>query len=324
MPWVDNGYGEEWVDDPVDYGNSPDLAPPGSEWNPETGGWDNAAGSPAALQGLQETFQSTPLNQQYADPGQAEQGLGYWAEQGVDPQTEMFDPNTGQLRPGWERTATGYAQTPSSPGPTMAQGPNTGTPGSGGDWFSAQLTSGGGSDFGAIPAEFSEQYTALPRPDYLQGAYEAPQWNETFSPMSMDQLSQDPGYQARMQAMQQGLERSAAAKGSILSGGFIGKAMPRQLGNLASQEYAQANDRLFNQYQQRYQAFTGNRDAGFQGRQFNENAYQGDVGNNLNQFLTRYNQYRDSVGDKRTAETDYFNRNLALGDQGLTATGILR
>lgn len=73
-------------------------------------------------------------------PG-AYQGIEWWQQNGV-PAIDMFDPITGQLRPGWEHTANGYGRS----GGTAATGtPGANTPGPpNGDfqsWF-AQLTNG--------------------------------------------------------------------------------------------------------------------------------------------------------------------------------------
>lgn len=147
------------------------------------------------------------------------------------------------------------------------------------DWFAANM-----------PAP--EPFTTPGRPNYLQGAYEAP----TFTAPTAADLAGDPGYQARLDAAQRGLERSAAAKGTVLSGGFVGRTMPRELGRLASEEYG-------NLYQRRLGAFTTNAGLGFGARQLNESAYQDDVTNAFNQYGQRYRTWRDLVGDRfRLAE----------------------
>lgn len=158
----------------------------------------------------------------------------------------------------------------------------------GGDWFAENL-----------PA--ADPYTALARPDYLQGAFTAP----TFTPPTMDDLLKDPGYLAGEQSIQRGLERSAAAKGSVLSGGFVGRTLPRALSEYAGNAYQ-------NLFGQRYQAFTGNLNSAVNARGINEAAYQGDVGNAYNQYLQRYKTYRDVIGDSQ------FNAQLGL--QATTAS----
>jgi hypothetical protein len=65
-----------------------------------------------------------------------------------------------------------------------------------------------------------------------------------YTPFGMDQFKADPGYAFRMSEGMKGLERSAAARGGLLSGGTL-KGIQRFGQDLASQEYTNA----FNRYQ---------------------------------------------------------------------------
>lgn len=65
-----------------------------------------------------------------------------------------------------------------------------------------------------------------------------------YTPFGMKQFQQDPGYAFRMQEGMKALERSAAARGGLLSGGML-KGAQRYGQDLASQEYMNA----FNRYQ---------------------------------------------------------------------------
>ena len=65
-----------------------------------------------------------------------------------------------------------------------------------------------------------------------------------YTPFGMDQFQADPGYSFRMSEGMKGLERSAAARGGLLSGGML-KGIQRFGQNLASDEYTNA----FNRYQ---------------------------------------------------------------------------
>ena len=194
----------------------------------------------------------------------------------------------------------------------------------GGDWWSMNAPGGIGGSFGAAPEPFGETFTAPQRPGGLQNPYQPAQWNETFQPVSADSLKSDPGYLARLDATQRGFERSAAARGSVLSGGFVGRTLPRALGEQASNEFGAANNRAFDQYMARYGAFTGNRDATTQARGINEAAYQGDVSNASTQFNTRYRTYLDSINNRRNAENDLWTRNQDLVGNSLTAAGLRR
>jgi hypothetical protein len=65
-----------------------------------------------------------------------------------------------------------------------------------------------------------------------------------YQKFGMDQFQQDPGYAFRMSEGMKGLERSAAARGGLLSGATL-KGIQRYGQDLGSQEYQNA----FNRYQ---------------------------------------------------------------------------
>lgn len=65
-----------------------------------------------------------------------------------------------------------------------------------------------------------------------------------YKPFGMAQFQADPGYAFRLSEGQKALERSAAARGNLLSGG-TGKALARFGQEMGSQEYQNA----FNRYQ---------------------------------------------------------------------------
>jgi hypothetical protein len=70
-----------------------------------------------------------------------------------------------------------------------------------------------------------------------------------YTPFGMNQFQADPGYGFRMSEGMKALERSAAARGGLLSGG-TGKALQRFGQEMGSQEYQNA----FNRYQAERQA----------------------------------------------------------------------
>jgi hypothetical protein len=65
-----------------------------------------------------------------------------------------------------------------------------------------------------------------------------------YTPFGMEQFQADPGYAFRMSEGMKGLERSAAARGGLLSGNML-KGIQRFGQDLGSQEYMNA----FNRYQ---------------------------------------------------------------------------
>lgn len=70
-----------------------------------------------------------------------------------------------------------------------------------------------------------------------------------YTPFGMEQFQADPGYAFRMSEGMKALERSAAKRGGLLSGGML-KDIQRYGQNLASDEYTNA----FNRYQAERQA----------------------------------------------------------------------
>jgi len=73
-----------------------------------------------------------------------------------------------------------------------------------------------------------------------------------YTPFSMEQFQADPGYGFRLSEGQKALERSAAARGGLISGGAL-KAATRFGQDMGSQEYTNA----FNRYQAERQARLG-------------------------------------------------------------------
>ena len=73
-----------------------------------------------------------------------------------------------------------------------------------------------------------------------------------FQSPSLADLQATPGYEARMQMGEQALQRSAAAQGSLLSGGTQ-KALNRFGQDYASNEYSNAYNRSYNNYLTNYQ-----------------------------------------------------------------------
>ena len=99
------------------------------------------------------------------------------------------------------------------------------------------------------------------KPFYDVGVNALPELVEAskYKPFGMDQFKADPGYAFRLSEGTKALERSAAARGGLLSGG-TGKALTRFGQEMGSQEYTNA----FNRYQaertarlQPLQAMTG-------------------------------------------------------------------
>lgn len=221
--------------------------------------------------------------------------------------------------PGGEYLAD-VIQGTSGPNPQAAWDTSTGSSTNstaGADWFAANAP-------GAAP--FTETYTTPERPAAIASPYVAPTWaggdfaapqkpaslEQEFRPPTMAEVEASPGYQTRFAAGQQALERSAAARGSILSGGTQ-KATARYGQDYAANEYGNEFARrlqgrqqtageyqtdfgnAYQTYQQRYGQFMDAANLGAQGRQINESAYGSDVTNSRNQYNTRYGAYQDAI-----------------------------
>jgi hypothetical protein len=69
---------------------------------------------------------------------------------------------------------------------------------------------------------------------------------------------EDPGYDFRMAEGQKALERSASARGSLLSGGAL-KGLTRYAQGVASDEYGKSYDRYNTDYQRAFNTFQANK-----------------------------------------------------------------
>lgn len=126
----------------------------------------------------------------------------------------------------------------------------------------------------------------------------------------------DPGFQARMKMGTDAIQASAAAKGSILSGGTL-KALDRYAQDYASNEYGNIYSRALQ---------TNNTNTGNAFRSAEDNAQYGLAGYNANvanAFRTQEDQanyglqgYQTNVSTQRNAANDYYARL-----QGLYTTG---
>ena len=99
-----------------------------------------------------------------------------------------------------------------------------------------------------------QEDVARQKPFYDVGVNALPELVEAsrYQPFTMDKFQADPGYAFRLSEGQKALERSAAARGGLLSGG-TGKALQRFGQEMGSQEYTNA----FNRYQAERQARLG-------------------------------------------------------------------
>jgi hypothetical protein len=157
----------------------------------------------------------------------------------------------------------------------------------------------------------------------------------------MDQFQQDPGYGFRLAEGQKALDRQAAARGGLISGGAL-KAAQRYGQEMGSQEYTNA----FNRYQTERQArlnplqslagmaqtstsqlgqagqamATGVGEAGAQAAQARASGYMGGA-NALSQGLGQYINYGQGQDRNALLRQSLANRQGALGFGSSNAYG---
>lgn len=113
------------------------------------------------------------------------------------------------------------------------------SPGSGGP----KLGGGGGGATGT--GDFGPQFdfSAFPRFNPV---------HREFTPLTLEQARNEPGYAFAEQQGQQGIERSAAARGSLRTGGTL-KDIGTWIHDFATRNYGDANQRELNRFATNYQ-----------------------------------------------------------------------
>jgi hypothetical protein len=161
-----------------------------------------------------------------------------------------------------------------------------------------------------------------------------------YTPFGMNQFTADPGYGFRLAEGQKALDRQAAARGGLISGGAL-KAAQRYGQEMGSQEYTNA----FNRYQTERQArlnplqslagmaqtsvgqlgqagqamATGVGEAGGQAAQARASGYMGGA-NALTQGLGQYINYSQGQ-DRNALFQQMLNRPASVSDGGAAAIG---
>lgn len=107
---------------------------------------------------------------------------------------------------------------------------------------------------GYIPDETELPWYKMPN-EVKPGEFLEP-WNKKFSFGASDLLN-DPGYQFRLEEGKKAIERSAAARGTLMSG-RTAKELERYGQGLAADEYADSYNRALNEFRQEYDIFNNN------------------------------------------------------------------
>jgi hypothetical protein len=114
-------------------------------------------------------------------------------------------------------------------------------------------------------------------------------WGKEYARPTAQDLLSDPGYLARLDAQNRGLERGAAARGTLLTGGFQ-KRLGEYGQDYASNEYQNLANRSLAEYQTAFGNFTTDK-----ARRSGE--FQNQFANSLGAFGTNYDISRNNQLD---------------------------
>lgn len=87
-------------------------------------------------------------------------------------------------------------------------------------------------------------------------------WSTPFQAPTAQTMELDPGYRFAVDEGNQGIQRSAAARGTLLTGGLL-KALGRYNTGMAAQQYDTIYNRASNNYDRARDIFTSNQDRPF-------------------------------------------------------------
>ena len=231
--------------------------------------------------------------------------LDFWRGKGFR-DDQIFDPETGQLREGWSRTGMGY-ENPSYSyllEPTVPENAPYESSGQGGQ--------GGGNI--ASPnfkwPQFNPQ-TFTP----LDFSYEPFGGFDKFAAPTPDEIQSEPGYAFARDEGLRAAENSAAARGTLRTGGTI-KDLIGWGNRFADQNASKVYDRKMNLWgkenENKYTTWTGNRDLAWGSYDRNERAREAAFGLNYQGARDAF-QFNEFEPAKLTF-ADMFNRWKAQGD----------
>ena len=149
-------------------------------------------------------------------------------------------------------------------------------------------------------------------------------WDKSYVRPTATDLTSDPGYLARMKAGEEAAGRSAAARGTLLTGGFQ-KGLAQANQDYASNEYQRLADRSLGEYMNAFNTFTT--DKGRRSTEFGNtyNRALGEYGQRFNiDQANQLNKYGVVTGNFGMGETSRMNdqsilssnRNFGLAEKG--------
>lgn len=250
-------------------GDSGNYEQPESWWDP----YEATQVPPKTPQQLADEMRAA-MNANGTNPNQQRrpgyQDIEYWREQGVG-EGDIFDTNTGQIKPGWQRTANGYERIAEQRDLNERR---TDTGGAGGG--------GGGINYGGVGGD---------APMLAYPGYESPGsfTFDPYRPSSWADAENEPGYAASRAQLKKQVEAGAAHRGVLRSGMTIGD-LYSNLDALSQQNFKQFDDRNFRNW-------AGNRDLA--ATQYGFRAQDVDRKNNY-QFNTADASFKDALARWQT------------------------
>lgn len=283
MGWDSNG---DWHDDGYDNGGA--TIP---WYNPETGQVEQLD-NPDYHASPYEAAENEGRLPEFLDYVDTIYGLDPTGRQPTDAGVNLYDPST------WNWPADPENPNP-PPGPRPPGPPRDPSPGDDVNRLFPRpnLPSGRG------PGSASNMY---PPPDPLKP------WEGKFTAPTLEQATDSPGFQFRIGEGVKALQRSAAAKGTLLTGGTL-KGLLRYTGDEASKEYTNVYNRAVGEYEGERTNFLNNE----------ANRYNSQRSNRLDDFgidsdyfqMGRQNRL-DDFNIFNTMDTNYYNRLFSLAGLG--------
>ncbi len=225
--FADNG-----VTTAMPVGGQTTQQPPSGVQATAPGSYGTAAADPHVAQLVADYIQQNGLTANQSDPASLNKIAQYLQSQGVNAQTAYTDQNGhtgGLVVNGQEMQLIDGSNNWTALQPWQASGPGGGAGGAGGG------SPAGG--YGSLLTPWTQQFTA---------------------PTAQDALN-TPGLQFAMEQAQKGMERSAASRGDLLSGG-LQTAEARQQTGMALQGYGDAYNRALGEYSLARDNFFQNQD----------------------------------------------------------------
>ncbi len=296
--------------DPNQVGGDQSGAPSGvdkSAWIPQIKAWyaqylgpnhvptdaeiQSHMGNPGGLAGIQQAIQGSDEAKAYTASQAAPQpSTNSTPEGGTDPGS-VLPPGAPGLNDYFDKPFTPRppVDVPGSPTPGTPYIPPTPTPGPTPNYTPPSLS---GPPLPGSPAPFSYA-------DYAPGKFTAP---------TLDEALNDPGYQFRVGEGAKNLDRSAAARGVLNTGGTLKDAINYGQ-NAASQEYQNVWNRDYNSFNtnegDRFNAYMANRSGALQ-------AYNTNYGTQyVDPYNRAYQQFTDTTVNPAMAA---FGANVGAGN----------